>query len=72
MVFDYVQDVGLWTGMIMDEIKIEVAVSGGVASLVTKLPDNIRVYIRDYDIQDVDGDTKTDDNGDKYRLFEIF
>lgn len=55
----------------MDEIKIEVAVNGGVASLVTKLPDNIRVYIRDYDIQDMDG-VETDDNGDKYRLFEIF
>jgi hypothetical protein len=58
--------------MTMDEIKIEVAVNGGVASLVTKLPDNIRVYIRDYDIQDMDGDTKTDDNGERYRLFEIF
>lgn len=55
-----------------DEIKIEVAVHGGVASLVTKLPDNIRVYIRDYDIQDMDGDTKVDDDGERYKLFEIF
>lgn len=55
-----------------NEIKIEVAVNGGVASLVTKLPDNIRVYIRDYDIQDMDGDVKVDEDGDKYRLFEIF
>jgi hypothetical protein len=53
-----------------EKIKVILAVNGGVVSDVL-IPDRVTIEIRDYDVG-VDGNFKTDDEGDEYKeiIFE--
>ena len=49
---------------------IEITVEGGLITWIEGIPDNIKVIVRDYDVNDEEDENYTDENGDKCHRFE--
>ena len=54
-----------------EPMKVELDIRGGVIDGVQTTPENISIYVRDYDVEGSEDDIKKDEDGDEYILKEF-